>query len=42
MAFDGEGGTWLQTTDKVRNPFYGASMLGCGSVKQEHKGTHDR
>ena len=42
MAFGGEGGTWLQTTDEVRNPFYGASMLGCGSVKQQHKARQGR
>lgn len=32
MAFDGEGGDWLQATDAVRNPYYGASMLTCGNV----------
>lgn len=29
MAFDGRGATWLQTSDAVRNPYYGASMLRC-------------
>ena len=29
MAFDGRGATWLQTSDAVRNPYYGASMLKC-------------
>lgn len=29
MAFDGRGATWLQTSDAVRNPYYGESMLKC-------------
>ncbi|MBZ4660720.1 MAG: hypothetical protein JG766_2643, partial [Desulfacinum sp.] len=32
MAFEGQGATWLQTDDTVRNPYYGAQMLGCGEV----------
>lgn len=32
MAFDGEGADWLQATEDVRNPYYGASMLTCGDV----------
>ena len=27
-------GAWIQTSGKLRNPYYGASMLECGSVKQ--------
>jgi hypothetical protein len=27
-----ENGRWVQTTDKVANPYFGASMLKCGSV----------
>jgi Cu(I)/Ag(I) efflux system membrane fusion protein len=29
MAFDGRGATWLQTSDAVRNPYYGGAMLKC-------------
>ncbi|TWU34872.1 efflux RND transporter periplasmic adaptor subunit [Novipirellula artificiosorum] len=29
MAFDGRGASWVQTDDKVRNPYYGKSMLKC-------------
>lgn len=29
MAFDGRGAIWLQPTDEVRNPYFGASMLTC-------------
>lgn len=32
MAFDGEGAEWIQSTQEVANPYYGASMLHCGSV----------
>ncbi len=34
MARDGDGGFWLQTTDTVRNPYYGESMQNCGSVEE--------
>ncbi len=32
MAFEGQGATWLQVDDTVRNPYYGARMLRCGEV----------
>ncbi len=41
MAF-GKGASWLQTSDKIRNPYYGASMLTCGSVKHRHPGKETR
>ena len=37
MAFE-KGAAWLQTTDKLRNPFYGASMLTCGHLKRRYVG----
>jgi Cu(I)/Ag(I) efflux system membrane fusion protein len=33
MARDGDGAYWLQENDELRNPYYGASMLTCGSVE---------
>ncbi len=33
MALDGAGAYWLQRGDEVRNPYYGASMLSCGSIE---------
>ena len=27
--------TWLQTTTKIRNPYYGKSMLDCGEIRPE-------
>ncbi len=33
MAFSGRGASWLARTPTVANPYYGASMLRCGSVK---------
>ncbi len=30
MAFGNTGGTWLQDSDDLRNPYYGAMMLKCG------------
>ena len=41
MAF-GEGAAWLQTSDKVRNPYYGASMLKCGRLEARHPGQENR
>lgn len=35
MAFDFTGADWLQATGEVRNPYFGAEMLTCGTVKQE-------
>jgi multidrug efflux pump subunit AcrA (membrane-fusion protein) len=29
MAFQGKGAIWYQDSDKVRNPYYGATMLAC-------------
>jgi Cu(I)/Ag(I) efflux system membrane fusion protein len=36
MAFDNKGATWLQTDKQVKNPYFGASMLSCGEVKQSY------
>lgn len=35
MAFDNKGGTWLQSDDDLLNPYFGASMLKCGEVKNQ-------
>jgi len=32
MAFDGRGARWLQNSEKLLNPYFGASMLRCGST----------
>lgn len=34
MAFSGEGGYWIQESDKIANPYFGGKMLGCGEVKK--------
>ena len=34
MAFGGVGGRWLQAPGEIANPYFGASMLRCGDVKQ--------
>lgn len=34
MAFDNNGGHWIQKSDDLKNPYYGASMLKCGSIKR--------
>ncbi|NGP75518.1 efflux RND transporter periplasmic adaptor subunit [Balneolaceae bacterium YR4-1] len=35
MAIDGEGATWLSTTPKIKNPYMGQKMPGCGETKTE-------
>ena len=35
MAFNFEGGRWLQLEGDISNPYYGASMLRCGAFEQE-------
>lgn len=37
MANDGKGAVWLSKDNKVKNPYYGKSMLTCGSVKETLK-----
>ena len=32
-AFDDRGGDWLQDNDALLNPYFGAMMLHCGSIK---------
>ncbi len=32
MVYPGRGADWLQSTEPLRNPYFGASMLGCGEV----------
>jgi Cu(I)/Ag(I) efflux system membrane fusion protein len=32
MVFDGAGATWIQTDKEKRNPYFGESMLRCGSM----------
>ncbi|MDA0333975.1 MAG: DUF3347 domain-containing protein [bacterium] len=33
MAFNFEGGRWLQLNGDIANPYYGASMLRCGALE---------
>ena len=42
MAFGNKGADWVQSDKTVANPYFGASMLRCGSVKAEihSQGTH--
>lgn len=39
MAFGGKGGDWLQADKKINNPYFGASMLRCGSIKRQAMST---
>lgn len=34
MANNDKGGYWLSLDEKIRNPYFGASMLSCGEVKK--------
>jgi membrane fusion protein, copper/silver efflux system len=35
MAFEWAGADWLQAAGDVRNPYFGAEMLRCGTVREE-------
>ena len=35
MAMEGSGADWLQGEEPLQNPYYGASMLRCGEVKEK-------
>jgi len=37
MANNGDGGDWLSSESKVRNPYYGKEMMDCGGVVEEIK-----
>ena len=34
MALDSRGAGWLSLSKKIENPYFGAAMLKCGSVKE--------
>jgi Cu(I)/Ag(I) efflux system membrane fusion protein len=36
MAFNNKGAYWLSETEDITNPYFGASMLACGEVKQTY------
>ena len=36
MAFNTKGAYWLSETKEITNPYFGASMLACGEVKQTY------
>lgn len=41
MAFANKGANWLQTNNRIRNPYFGSSMLKCGELvegRQESEG----
>lgn len=33
MAFDGKGASWLQREEPLLNPYFGATMLNCGTMQ---------
>jgi Cu(I)/Ag(I) efflux system membrane fusion protein len=33
MAFDNRGADWLQVEPLIANPYFGATMLRCGTVR---------
>jgi len=34
MAFDFAGAAWLQDSEEIGNPYFGASMLRCGTIQE--------
>lgn len=37
MALDNKGADWLQSSPDLTNPYFGASMLGCGTLEQTYE-----
>ncbi len=37
MAFDFEGGKWMQRGTQVNNPYFGSEMLRCGDIQETHE-----
>ena len=35
MAFDNTGASWLQNSNDLANPYFGETMLKCGSIEKE-------
>lgn len=35
MAFDFAGADWIQSDEEIRNSYFGAEMLACGTVKEQ-------
>ncbi len=35
MAFNNNGAYWIQKSDSIRNPYFGAKMLKCGEIKDK-------
>lgn len=35
MAFGGQGGEWLQSSEDLANPYYGSMMYRCGGVVEQ-------
>jgi Cu(I)/Ag(I) efflux system membrane fusion protein len=38
MAFDDQGASWLQTEERVQNPYWGSRMYRCGGIQEIYKG----
>ena len=34
MASGGKGAKWLQSGERIRNPYYGTKMLSCGEIQE--------
>ena len=35
MAMGGDGADWLQSSDQLKNPYFGADMLTCGTIVEK-------
>ncbi len=41
MAFDDKGADWLQRGEQINNPYFGASMLRCGEIRESFQPLDD-
>lgn len=35
MAFDGKGAYWISESEEIRNPYFGAKMMDCGTIEEK-------
>lgn len=37
MALNNKGAYWLSSSEEIKNPYFGESMIGCGSTEEVYK-----
>lgn len=35
MAFEGKGAYWISESEEIRNPYFGSTMIDCGTIEEK-------